>query len=81
KIKPHYGSLRARNRVSYSGKSLRYRKANPRDFECKISALENVIFLDDLITTGTTLFEALKVAKKSNIHPLFALTLADAKVK
>ncbi|PID47049.1 MAG: phosphoribosyltransferase, partial [Proteobacteria bacterium] len=32
KIKPHYGSLRARNRVSYSGKSLRYRKANPRDF-------------------------------------------------
>lgn len=80
-VKPIFGSLRAKNKISYSGKSLNFRKTHPRDFTCKIKDKESVILIDDLVTTGTTLLEALHVMKKSNINVLFALTLADAKVK
>lgn len=80
-IKPLFGSLRARNKISYSGKSLSFRKQNPRNFKCKIKPCENIILMDDLVTTGTTLLEAKKVLKKMDLEPLFALTLANAKVK
>lgn len=80
-VKAKFGTLRAKNKVSYSGKSLNYRKSNPRNFTCKLKNEENIILLDDLVTTGTTLLEALHVMKKTNLFPLFALTLADAKVK
>lgn len=80
-LKPIFGSLRAQNKISYSGKSLSFRKKNPRNFICKIKTDESMILIDDLVTTGTTLLEAKKVMKKSNLTPLFALTLADAKVK
>lgn len=80
-IIPNYGALRANNSVDYGGKSLAYRKANPRDFTCKLKNLDNIVLIDDVVTTGTTLLEALHVMKKSNINVLFALTLADAKVK
>lgn len=80
-IKPLFGSMRAKNKISYSGKSLSFRKQNPRKFTCKIKVNENLILIDDLVTTGTTLLEAKKVMKKANLTPLFALTLADAKVK
>lgn len=80
-IIPNYGALRANNSVDYGGKSLSYRRANPRDFTCKLKNRDNIVLLDDVVTTGTTLLEALHVMKKSNLFPLFALTLADAKVK
>lgn len=80
-IKPIFGALRAKNGVSYSGKSLSYRKSHPREFTCKLKDINDVILVDDLVTTGTTLLEALHAMKKSNINVLFALTLADAKVK
>ncbi len=80
-VKVHYDFIRSRSNVSYSGKSLKYRKTHSRNFTCKSSNLKNVILVDDLVTTGTTLQEAYECLKKSNINPLFALTLADAKVK
>lgn len=77
--KAFYGGLRARNKVKYSGKSLKYRLNNPRDFICKIPKNSNVILIDDIITTGTTFHEAYKVLKKNQINPLFGLVLANAK--
>ncbi len=80
-LTPLYNCLRATNPVSYSGKSLSFRKKNPRKFTCNIKTKKPIILIDDLVTTGTTLLEAKKVLEKSNLTPLFALVLADAKVK
>ncbi len=81
KYQKHFNILRSQNSVSYSGKSLAYRKKNPRNFKVTKKSIENVILVDDLITTGSTLQEAKKSLEKCNINVLFALTLADAKVK
>lgn len=80
-FKIHYNCLRATNNISYSGKSLSYRKQNKRGFTCKGKGFQDVVLIDDIVTTGTTLNEAVKVMKKMKINPRFALTLADAKVK
>ncbi len=80
-IKTNFGSLRAKNRVSYSGKSKKFRKNNPRDFRLKLTTKQNIILLDDVVTTGTTLLEAKKCLENWDISPIFALTLADANVK
>lgn len=76
---PRYKALRAKNSISYSGKSLQYRKTHKRDFSCGYAKSEDVILIDDLVTTGITLLEACRVLEKENKNILFALTLADAK--
>ena len=75
-----HGNLMARNKVNYSGKKLQYRLENPRDF--LYSGVRNieVILVDDIITTGTTLNEAKQILEKSGVEILFALTLADVEV-
>jgi len=75
-----HGNLMARNKVNYSGKKLQYRLENPRDF--LYSGVKNieVILVDDIITTGTTLNEAKQILEKSGVEILFALTLADVEV-
>lgn len=77
-IKPVYGELRAKNKVSYAGKSLDYRQSNPKGFQSKLFQ-KNVIIVDDVITTGTSLKEAIKLLKSQNNQVLFALTLCDAR--
>jgi len=78
-IKPLHSKLRATKNISYSGKTLQYRKNNPREFQMKKFKGENIILVDDIITTGTTLCEAVGVAKKEGKEVLFCLTLADAR--
>ena len=78
-IKPHYGILRSRNNVRYAGASLVFRKAHPRNFTCKPFDAEYVIVVDDIITTGTTLEEAVARLKKEGKNVLFCLTLAYVK--
>jgi competence protein ComFC len=78
-IKPVFSKLRAQNSVSYSGKSLDFRLNNPRDFKYDFKRDIEVILVDDIITTGTTLKEASKVLENEGIRVLFALTLADAR--
>jgi competence protein ComFC len=75
-----YAKLMARNKVNYSGKKLQYRLENPRDFI--YSGIKNieVILVDDIITTGTTIKEAKQVLEKVGVEVLFALTLADVEV-
>lgn len=78
-IHPIYNKLRAQNSVSYAGKSLAYREANPRNFRYDFKSNIDVILVDDIVTTGTTLLEAKKVLEKHAVTPLFAITLADAR--
>jgi competence protein ComFC len=77
-LRPYFNALRAQNDVSYSGKSLQYRQNHSRHFKYQQKRFENVILVDDIVTTGTTLSEAKNVVEKSGAKALFALTLADA---
>lgn len=77
-INPKYNKLRAKNRITYSGKSKEFRLLNPREFELKDFDEKDVILVDDIITTGFTLTQAIQAMKKCNKNVLFCLTLADA---
>ncbi|QOY54173.1 ComF family protein [Candidatus Sulfurimonas marisnigri] len=76
-IKPKVNKLRANNRVSYSGKSREFRLLNPRNFELKNFKEKNVILVDDIITTGFTLNQAVQAIELNNKEVLFCLTLVD----
>ncbi len=80
-IAPHFNKLRAKNKVSYSGKTKEFRLLNPRNFEFKNFKEKDVILVDDIITTGSTLTQALQVLQKNAKNPLFCLTLANASIK
>ena len=77
-IKPLFNRLRAKNPISYSGKSKEFRIMNPREFILHDIKEEKVILVDDIITTGTTLNEACQLLKQNKKEVLFCLTLADA---
>lgn len=77
-IKPLFNKLRAKNSVTYSGKSKEFRLLNPRDFEVKDIKDKEIILVDDIITTGATLSEATNTLKMYSNTTLFCLTLADA---
>jgi len=80
-IKPLHSKLRAKNRVTYSGKSRAFRTLNPRDFELTKSDTKEVIIVDDIITTGATLNQAIKKLQSEKKDVLFCLTLADVSIK
>lgn len=77
-ISPLYGKLRARNPYPYAGKTLEERLQHPRDFEYRPFSEEQVILVDDIVTTGTTLTQAAEVLAQHNKEVIFCLTLADA---
>lgn len=79
-VKVLHGKLMAQNLVNYSGKKLQYRLENPRDFVYSGLKDIEVILIDDIITTGTTLKEAKQALEKCGVEVLFALTLADVEV-
>ncbi len=74
-----YAKLIANNPVKYAGKTLAYRLSNPRQFHYHGPNNIEVILVDDIITTGTTLQEAKQLLREQGVEVLFALTLADAK--
>ena len=80
-IKPLYNKLRAENSISYSGKSREFRLMNPRNFTLTSFETQNVILIDDIITTGSTLSQAIQTLHSNSKNTLFCLTLADASVK
>ena len=80
-IKPLFNKLRATNEISYSGKSKEFRMMNPRNFKMKNFKEDNLILVDDIITTGSTLNQAVEVLKSNKKEVLFCLTLADARLK
>jgi competence protein ComFC len=78
KSKVLHAKLLANNHINYSGKSLEYRLNNPRAFKYTGIKDIEVILVDDIITTGTTLKEAKDVLTANGVQVLFSLTLADA---
>ena len=76
-IKPLFNKLRAKNPLSYSGKSRAFRKANPRNFTINEFKERELIVVDDIITTGSTLYEATQSLIKKEKKILFCLTLTD----
>lgn len=78
RLKPSYATLLSQNSVSYSGKDLAFRKAHPRDFKLCKQPKHDVILVDDIVTSGTTLLEAEHFLKSNNITTMMAVTLADA---
>lgn len=79
-IKPLYSTLYARNRVSYAGKSLEFRQANPRNFYLKRKVKDKeIVLVDDIITTGLTLTEAKEFLESKGAKVLNALVFADAR--
>ena len=79
-IKPQFNKLRAKNTVSYSGKSREFRLLNPRDFTFNAHTTDDIILVDDIITTGSTLSQAINTINKCNKSTIFCITLADADI-
>lgn len=77
-IKPKVGVLRAKNRVSYAGRSLEFRQKNPRGFYAN-SLSGDVVLFDDLITTGSTMLEAKRAVEIGGASVLFGICLSDAR--
>ena len=80
-IKPLYNRLRAQNTISYSGKSKAFREANPRNFKVNTFMEKELILVDDIITTGSTLREASSLLTQEGKEVLFCLTLCDVSKK
>ena len=80
-IKPIHSKLRANNSISYSGKSREFRLLNPRNFTLKNFAGNELVLVDDIITTGSTLTQAIQTMQQNEKEVLFCLTLADASLK
>ncbi len=76
-IKPLYSILRAKNCLSYSGKSKKFRLSNPRNFHIKPFKEKEIILVDDIVTTGSTLLEAVRSLKPYGKEVIFCLTLCD----
>ena len=79
RITPKYAKVIAQNRDSYSGKSYQYRVLHPRNFKIKNFKQKEVVLVDDIITTGLTLTQAIQALNHKGKDVIMCLTLADAK--
>lgn len=80
-IHPHFNKIIAGSSDTYSGKSFQYRLLHPRKFKVKPFKEKYVIMVDDIITTGMTLTQAVEALEKEGKEVIFCLTLADAEKK
>lgn len=79
-IKPLFNKLRAKNRVSYSGKSKHFRESNPRNFQVKaLPSAKQIILVDDIVTTGSTLQQAINILDENRVS--LCLSLVDISQK
>ena len=76
-IKPQHNTLKAKNKVNYSGKDRNFRLKNPRNFEINLSINQQIILVDDIMTTGTTLLEAIHILEKKGFEVAFCLVLVN----
>ncbi|BEG57814.1 Amidophosphoribosyltransferase [Helicobacter sp. NHP21005] len=76
--KPVYNKLRAIKNITYAGQSLEFRKQNPKGFVFKGDSRLAYFLVDDVLTTGTTLRQAIQTLKAAGAKVAFALVLAKA---
>lgn len=79
--KGYYGALKAQNNVKYAGQSLAFRQQHKKGFMLSKKPSQSlIILLDDIITTGTSLNEAIAhIRTHGDYQVLFCLTLCDAR--
>ncbi len=80
-IHPRFNKIVAGSSDTYSGKSFQYRLLHPRKFKVKPFKERYVILVDDIITTGMTLTQAVEALEREGKEVIFCLTLADAEKK
>ncbi len=80
-IHPYFNKISAASSDTYSGKSFQYRLLHPRKFRVKPFKEKYVILVDDIITTGMTLTQAVEALEREGKEVIFCLTLADAEKK
>ncbi len=80
-IKPIYSKLRATSSVTYSGQTKEFRLNNPRNFELLEFSEKSIILVDDIITTGSTLNQAITLLHNKNKEVLFCIVLTDVNIK
>lgn len=76
-LKVLFNSLLATNSVKYAGKTLEFRLNNPKNFIYKGKKGIDVILVDDVVTTKTTLNEAKEVLKKHNVNVVLSVVLSN----
>ena len=81
RITPLYGKLHATQLHKYAGKSVEERLMNPREFKYKPFDEKEVILVDDIVTTGTTLTEAAEMLHAQGKKVILCLTLTDAQTQ
>ncbi|MDA3945682.1 MAG: phosphoribosyltransferase family protein [Helicobacteraceae bacterium] len=77
-IHPRFNKISAGSSDTYSGKNFQYRLLHPRKFQVRSFREHYVILVDDIITTGMTLTQAVEALEREGKEVLFCLTLADA---
>ena len=75
RLKVSYGTLIATANVQYAGKDLAFRRANSKGFVLKKPVSGDVILIDDVVTTGTTMAQAARVLESAGANVLFAVSL------
>ena len=81
-LQPMYRTLYASSDMRYAGKSLEFRKKNPRKFILKRAVNgRKIILVDDIVTTGLTLLAAKGFLEENGAKVLHAFVLADADIK
>jgi competence protein ComFC len=78
-LKPYYKTLQAQNKVKYAGASKKFRQKNKRDFKYIGNSKQNIILVDDLVTTGQTMKQAKSCVLKYKCKVLFGLSLSFTK--
>lgn len=74
--------IRTRNNVSQTGKTREERWENVRKiFQCKQKLSGNVMLIDDVITTGSTLEACIAVLNDAGIDQVYVLSLAAARIR
>ena len=76
-LTPLFNTLHSTNNIKYAGKSLEFRLNNPRNFKYNGPENIDVILVDDIKTTGTTLNEAKDTLKKEGVSVYLSIVLAD----
>ncbi len=76
-FKPIFNVMTARNKISYSGRSLSYRLENPRGFVYNGPVGIEAVLVDDIVTTGLTLMEAQRALEKNRVKVGQAIVIAD----